>query len=153
MNRVLIFFFLLLALTTHAQHKKAYKKFAGTITVIDQDVIKYDNELLVIYKTDKYLWQVFEVGLLFPEMFKDPGVAYQKTNAVNNLAHNFTVMGSQWINSKTGKVRLFKFTLLPTDNGKETEYFVELYNPKGTARGDFKNFLKGAQLVSLKPRG
>jgi hypothetical protein len=154
MYRFLTFFFLMLLVPAQAQHKKAnYKKFAGTITVIDQDAIKYDGELLIIYKTDKYLWQVFESGLLFPALFEQPGVAYQKTNATNPMVHNFTVVSSQWINSKSGKVRLFKVAMLPKDSVEPTEYLVELYNPKGTSKGDFRNFLRGAQLRSFKKRG
>lgn len=151
MQRLLTLFFLILLVPVQAQQPKAdYKKFAGTITVIDQDVIKYDDELLLIYKTDKYLWKIFEAGFLYPQMFKKPGVAYQKKDERNPMVHNFTIASSQWINSKSGKVRLFKFALLPKDGKEPTEYLVKLYNPKGTSKGDFMNYLKDAELVMLK---
>jgi len=151
MQKFLAIIILLLVLPAMAQKKKpVYKKFAGVITVIDQDVIKYDDELLLIYHTDKNLMKVFESGLLFPGLFKYPGVTYQKKDALNDVLHNFTVESCSWINSKSGKVRLFKLVLLQKTGNQSSEYYVELYNPKGTSKGDFNNFIKGAQLKSIK---
>jgi hypothetical protein len=143
--------FLLLFLPALAQQKKpVYKRFSGTITVIDADVIKYDDELLVIYKTDNYLKKVFESGLLFPGMFKYPGKTYQKKDTPNSVVHNFTVASCQWINSKSGKIRLFKLVLVPNNNQPAEEYYIELYSPNGTSKSDFNNFIREAQLTSFK---
>lgn len=151
MKNFLAMALLLLFLPALAQKKKpVYKRFAGTITVIDQDVINYDDELLLIYKTDKNLKKVFESGLLYPGMFKYPGIIYQKKDALNAVVHNFTVASCQWINSKSGKIRLFKLVLMQKNKEQPTEYYVELYNAKGTSKGDFNTFVENAQLKSIK---
>lgn len=143
--------FLLLVLSAHAQKKKAqYHRFAGVITVVDKDVIRYDDELLLIYNTDINLMKVFEAGLLYPGMFKYPGITYQKKDALNAVVHNFTVEGCHWINSKSGKIRLFKLVLLQKNSNQSDAYLVELYNPKGTSKGDFNKFVQGAQLKAIK---
>src|SRR5688572_27655250 len=101
MKKLLAIILLLLFLPALAQNKKSiYKRFAGIITVMDDEVIKYDDELLIIYKTDHNIKKVFEVGMLYPGMFKFPGINYSKTDALNKVVHNFTVMSSNWINSK-----------------------------------------------------
>lgn len=151
MKKLLTFLCLMLLFSGQAQKKKmVYKRFSGSITVVDQDVIKYDDELLIIYKTDKNLKKVFESGLLYPGLFKYPGITYQKKDAQNSVFHNFTVESCQWINSKSGKIRWFKLTLKPKNEEQSTVYYIELYNPKGTSKGDFGNFVQGALLKTIK---
>lgn len=151
MKRILAIAFVMLLLPAAAQKKKTvYNRFAGVITVIDQDVIKYDDELLLIYNTDKNLMKVFESGLLYPGLFKYPGIVYQKKDALNAVVHNFTVENCRWINSKSGKIRLFKLVLSQKNSNQSTEYYVELYNPNGTSKGDFSNFVQHAKLKSIK---
>ncbi|MFT3794567.1 hypothetical protein [Flavobacterium sp.] len=151
MKNWLTFLCLIAFFCGQAQNKKqVYKRFSGTITVVDEDVIKYDDELLLIYKTDKYLKMVFESGLLYPGMFKYPGILYQKKDALNAVVHNFTVESCQWINSKSGKSRLFKLMLKPKKDSQSTAYYIEIYNAKGTARSDFSNFVQGAELKSIR---
>lgn len=151
MKKWLTFLCLIVLFSGQAQKKKMiYKRFAGNIAVVDEDVIKYDDELFIIYKTDKNLKKVFESGLLYPGLFKYPGITYQKKDALNVVFHNFTVESCQWINSKSGKVRLFKLMLKPKNDAQSTAYYIELYNPKGTSKGDFNNFIQGATLKTIK---
>ena len=151
MKKFLPILLLLLFVPALAQKKKpGYKRFSGVITIVDEDVIKYDDEMLIIYKTDKNLKKVFEAGLLYPGMFKYPGITYQKKDALNAVVHNFTVESSQWINSKSGKVRFFKLVLLEKSSNQSTEYYIELFSANGTSKGDFSKFVQDAQLKSIK---
>lgn len=151
MRRFLIVLLLTLFVSSYAQKKADYKKFAGTITLIDNDVVKYDDELLIIYKTDHNIKKVFEVGILYPGLFKFPGITYRKTDAMSNVAHNFTVMGSNWINSKNGKIRLFRIILMQEGSkDRPYEYYFELVNPAATAKTNFATFLLGARLQSFR---
>ncbi len=152
MKKWLTFLCLIVLFGGQAQKKKTvYKRFPGSITVVDQDVIKYDDELLIIYKTDHNLKKVFEAGILYPGMFKFPGVNYRKTDELNKIVHNFTVLRSNWINSKNGKIRLFRIILMHEGSkDRPYEYYFELVNPAATAKTNFSAFLPGARLQSFR---
>lgn len=151
MKRILAIVFALLVVPLAAQTKTTHKRFAGTITVIDQEVIKYDDELLIIYKTDHNIKKTFETGLIYPGMFKFPGINYRKTDALNKVVHNFTVLSSNWINSKNGKVRLFRIILMHEGSKQHPyEYYFELVNPAATSKTNFSVFLAGAKLQSFR---
>lgn len=151
MKKLVCLAFLLCVLPVCAQKKApVFKRFSGTVTVVDHDVIKFDDELLIIYKSDNNIKKVFESGLLYPGMFKFPGIKYKQKDALNAVFHNFTVTSAHWINSKSGQVRLLKLVLLQNGAKQSVEYFVELFNPKGTSKGDFLNFVQEAQLKSFR---
>lgn len=152
MKKLLTFLCLTVLFCGQAQKKKTvYKRFPGSIAVVEDDVIKYDDELLIIYKTDQNLKKVFETGILYPGMFKFPGINYRKADGLNNVVHNFTVLNSNWINSKNGKIRLFRI-ILRHEGSKDRpyEYYFELFNPTATAKTNFGMFLPGAILKSFR---
>jgi hypothetical protein len=155
MKKLLTLLLLLLFFSANAQKNKTYyKRFSGKISVVSEDVIKYDEEILIIYDTDAKLKPVFESGILFPNILKGfAGIKIakpQKTDSVNNVNHNFTIQKFQMLRPKTRKVRQFKFLLYQNDIANPTEYFVELWNPKATWKTDIKKFIKGSKLKSIK---
>jgi len=156
MKKLLIFVFLMLAFSANAQKKKiSYKRFSGTITIISEDAIKYDDELLIILHTETRLKQLFETGILYPAIIRSSAgikVSTVPTAAVSTIKHDFTIQKVQLVRSKSksGKIRKFKFELYQNDIADPTEYFIELRNPKASFKTDIKKFIRGAKLTAVK---
>ena len=156
MKKLLIFVFLILSFSANAQKKKTiYNRFSGTITVISEDAIKYDDELLIILNTETKLKQLFETGILYPAIIRSPAgikVSTAPADAVNTIKHDFTIQKLQLVRSKSksGKIRRFKFVLYQNDIADPAEYFIELRNPKASFKTDIKKFIRGAKLTAIK---
>lgn len=157
MTKIFTAFFLLLCLATTAQKKKIqdyYNPFKGSITVVGDDAIKFDNEIMILYETDVKYRGIFENGLLYPKLF---GVAAPETVKAKNgkelINHNLTVSKFELVNmtADAGTVRKYKFRVLRKDEAKATEYFIKLANKNASVKTDTNTFVKGARLVWLKP--
>lgn len=146
----------MLLFSANAQKKKInYKRFSGTITIISEEAIKYDDEIIIILNTETKLKQLFETGILFPAILRSSAgitVLKQPTDSVSNIKHDFTIQKLQLVRSKSksGKIRKFKFLLYQNDIANPTEYFIELWNAKASFKTDTKKFIRGAKLTAIK---
>lgn len=157
MKKLLTILLLMLVFSGYAQKKKInYKRFSGTITVISEDAIKYDGEILILYDIEPKLRPVFESGILFPALLKgataNPIPTPSKPVAADEITHNFTIKKFQFVRprSKSGKIRKFKFLLYQKDIKDPTEYFVELWNPKASLKTEIRKFIRGCRLKAIK---
>jgi hypothetical protein len=154
MKKFLLITFLILFFSAHGQKKKSvYIRFLGNITAINEEVIKYDDEILIIYETDIWVKEVFQSGIIYPGIIREAaGIPPPKKPVAGEITHNLTVQKLIWMKPKPkyGKIRVFKFLLYQNDINNPTEYFVELTNSAASFTTPMRRFIKEAKLKSIK---
>ena len=145
MMRYLIF--ILSVFTTMAYAQSGFKRFAGTITVVTDEAIKYDNELLLLYHIDPKLKPIFEWGLLYPGLFRTAA-----TENKSDIAHKITISEFKILPSATPKIKTFQFVVLYNDGSPPRLYHLELANQAGNWKMDIHTFVRKSHVAQLRAK-
>lgn len=136
------------------QSAGGFNRFTGKIIAIDDDSFKFDGELLIVYNTEKRFKQVFESGLISPEIIRNVaglGPAKKESDLPNAITHYLTITDFQilFTESKSGKIRKFRFLLHQNNGANPVQYVGELWNGNANFKTDILKFIWGAKLASL----
>lgn len=145
--RQLFTLFIVLAFASSYSQTSAYKRFGGTITVVNDEVVKFDNEILVLYDIEPKLRPIFEWGLLYPSMFSP---APTTANASGGIEHRVTVTEFKIFPSASPKIKTFQFVILQNDGSKPKLYHMELVNQTANWKMDILTFVRGSRIAVLK---
>lgn len=128
------------------QAQSAYKRFSGKITVVTDEALKYDSELLLLYNIDPKLRPVFETGLLYPALLRDAD-SHEKTV---EIAHKVTVSEFKIVQSASAKIKTFHFVVLQPNGTVPKLFMLQLVNDAGTWKMDIATFLKECRVLKLQ---
>lgn len=133
--------------------KQNYSQFEGNITIVDENTIKYDDEVLLVYNTGNELKKIFEKGIFYPRIITGPvktGDA-RKADLESMLIRDdsliITDFEEQTFLSNSPKVKRFKFWLFMKGAVNPTVYFIELTNESATTETKIESFINGARLT------
>jgi hypothetical protein len=136
--------------------KQSYNHFSGTITTIDNDTIKYDDEVLMIFNTCKDLKPIFQKGIFYPSIITGPvkkGLA-RKQELDSMLFRNDSLRISDFAElkfiKKSSKAKFFRFWLYSKGMFNPTVCFIELTNDSATHKTDIGTFVNGSKLTFFK---
>jgi hypothetical protein len=134
--------------TTFAQSVSNYARFGGTITVVTDEAIKYDSEILVIYNIEPKLRPIFESGLLYPSLFKDDTAV--TPSVTGEVKDSMTVSDFSIFQSESAKIKTFRFMVLQNNAGVAKQYWLQLVNNQVNWSTDILTFIEGVKIKSLK---
>ena len=134
-----------------------YKRFEGKILVLNDTIIKYDEEILEIKFIGKELKTIFEKGIFYPSIITggweeskrrieglDPKILSRK----NLMITDFEELSFL---SKPPKVKRFRFWLFDIGySGNPSVYFIELTNDNATSETNLETFINGARLTFFR---
>ncbi len=136
--------------------KQYYNRYSGTITVVDQDTIKYDDEVLIIFNTCKNLIPIFQRGIFYPSIITGPvkkGMA-RKQELDSMLFRNDSLRISDFAElkflRKSSKAKFFRFWLYSKGMLNPTVCFIELTNDSATPKTNLETFITGSRLIFYK---
>jgi hypothetical protein len=136
--------------------KQNYDRFAGTITIIDDETYNYDDEVLKIFDTCKDLKQIFQKGIIYPEIFTGPvkrGPERKKElelMIVRNDSLRISNLEELTFLKNTVKTKTFRFWLYAKGLMNPTVYFIELSNETANRKTDLTTFINGSELTFFK---
>jgi hypothetical protein len=137
--------------------KNDYRIYSGAINVLNDDTIKYNDEIIIVTNTCNDLKLVFKKGILYPEIIKEPVPIHRGLVSKQEL-------DSLVLQSKTDSLeitdfeelkfikhspgtRFFHFWLFRTGLANPTVCFVALYNKSASRKTDLATFINGARLT------
>ena len=150
-----------------------YKRFSGEIVIVDSTTIRFDEKTLFVYTNDTSLRIIFELGIIYPELFGgktnnqlnstlDSNSAQDDTNVIITEykgKYSFeSIFGGDSLSISNLKFsfssispnnRTIYFWLFRNGLMNPTEYWIELYNKNATKETDIETFIEGAKLISI----
>ena len=155
-------------LLTNKYSNQIYKRFDGKISILNENTIKYDDKVLIILNTSSELKRIFEIGILYPNVFietrkndldstliEDSLVIKIKLSRKESWHSIFNRTDSLTISnfkeqkgfSKSPRERTFEFLLFFKGFANPTEYIIELTNDNATNETNLESFINGARLI------
>jgi hypothetical protein len=132
--------------------KEIYEKHQGTITEIDETIIKFNEELLKIRIHNDYK-AIFLNGIFYPEII----VGYPDSTLVSNgeyinpLFRRDSLFITNFLELKklnpNPQTKRFLFWVFYRHRTNPSEYYIELQNKKATKKTSISDFIKGATLT------
>jgi len=143
-------------LFTEKYIKQNFERFAGKIFMVNENIIKYDNEVLIVNNTEKQLIAIFEKGIFYPSIITGKvktGIS-RKQDLDSMLIRNDSLRISNFkeLNflNKSAKAKRFKFWLYLKGMANPTAYFIELTNEKADEKTDTETFINNSKLTFCK---
>jgi hypothetical protein len=136
--------------------KQNYNRFAGTITIIDDETYNYDDEVLKVFDTCKDLKKIFQKGIIYPEIFTGPvkmGLERGKElelMIIRNDSLRISNLEELTFLKNTAKTKTFRFWLYAKGIINPTVYFIELSNETANRKTDLTTFINGSKLTFFK---
>ena len=137
-----------------------YMRFDGKILIVNENTIKYDDEVLLIYNTSNELKAIFEKGIFYPSIITGPvkkGLSRkEELDSTMKILRNDSLSISDFEEQNnfggSPKEKKFEFLLFSKGRMNPTVYYIELTNDNATRETDLKTFINGARL-SLVTKG
>jgi len=137
--------------------KTDYSIYSGVITVLNDDTIKYNDEILIVTNTCKDLKLVFQKGILYPEIIKGPVpihrgiVTKQELDSLVLQSKTDSLEISDFEEFKfikhTSGTKFFRFWLYRIGLVNPTVCFIALYNETADRKTDLVTFINGSRLT------
>jgi len=130
-----------------------HNRYIGKVLVVNENMFKYDEEILLVYNTNKDYKVIFENGTLYPALITgdvEKGLVRKedlKSMVFRNDSLRISNFHELTFLEKTPKVKRFEFWLFFKGFANPTVYFVELTNKNATRRTSLFEFLKNARLT------
>ena len=132
-----------------------YMRFDGKILIVNENTIKYDDEVLLIYNTSNELKAIFEKGIFYPSIITGPvkkGLSRkEELDSTMKILRNDSLSISDFEEQNnfggSPKEKKFKFLLFSKGLMNPTVYYIELTNDNATRETDLKTFINGARLT------
>jgi hypothetical protein len=134
-----------------------YNTYSGLIEIINEDTIKYDNQILIVNYTCKYLKLIFRKGLIYPEILTDD-IKVQKglvtkqgldSLIVSSRNDSMQITDFEEIKfiKKKPNTKIFRFWLYSPGITNPTVCFVSLKNKTANRKTDIVTFISGSELT------
>ena len=130
----------------HAQ-SDAIPRYKGAITLITNEAIKFDNELLLVYHTDPKLLPILELGLVYPDLLRATAAV---VDPKAEIVHKITITEFKILSSASPKIKEFQFVALYNDGSKPKLFHLELTNETGHWKMDILTFIQGSRVLTLR---
>ena len=144
--------------------KEKYKKFAGDITIIDKNHIRFGNKVLRGNFPPK-LKAIFTQGIFYPQIITGHSIAPKKSGeeitklsdvqrVFYNMTQNDTLVIGEFQElkflSKSPTVKRFRYWEYRKWSANPQVYFIELTNAAADKFTDMETFIRGASLTFVK---
>jgi len=144
--------------------KENYKRFAGTIEIVDKNNIRFGNKILRGYFPPE-LKSIFTQGIFYPKIITGDSVAPKKSSEeINkmtdgqrvfyNMTQNDTLRIGEFEElkflSKNPTIKRFRYWEYRKGFANPKVYFIELTNMAADKSTDMETFIKGATLTFVK---
>lgn len=150
-----------------------FKIFDGKITRIDSITFDYDDKVLFVINTPEDLINIFNKGILYPEIITNCAneividtevepeeldtnvitIVYKGNKSFNSIfgCDSLTISDLKEVKAKGNLKNIKKFSFLLFRNGlaNPTEYYFELINNETGINMDLKTFIKGSRLRKI----
>ena len=137
--------------------KKEYSSFSGEIKILDDETIQYNNNVLTIYNTCKYLKPIFQKGIIYPEIItgsiqvQKGLVTDQEFSSLAFLSRPDSLQISDFEELKfikiSKKTKIFRLWLYTKGVVNPTVCFLTLYNKSANHKTDITTFINGSRLT------
>jgi hypothetical protein len=137
--------------------KKNYSMYSGIITVLNDDTIKYNDEVLIVTNTCKYLKLIFQKGILYPEIINgyvpvNKGIVTKKeldslSVLISSDSLEITEFEELTFIKRSQGTKIFRFWLFRKGLMNPTVCFVALYNETADRKTDIITFINGSKLT------
>jgi len=143
-----------------------YQRFKGTISVLSETAIKYDDKVLEIYNTSASLMPIFKKGIFYANIItgNEPATVAKTKEELHSLPPDQKILYSLGRTDSTRisnfeelkflhnspEIKRFRFWLYRPGMANPQVYFIELTNEQATAQTDMTSFINGATLTFFK---
>jgi hypothetical protein len=137
--------------------KKNYSIYTGVITVLNDDTIKYNDEILIVTNTCKDLKLIFQKGILYPEIINGQVTVNKGLVTKQELDSQLLVSKADsleitdfeelaFIKHSPG-TKFFHFWLYRKGVVNPSVCFIALYNKTANRKTDLLTFINGSRLT------
>ncbi|KGO84672.1 hypothetical protein, partial [Flavobacterium suncheonense] len=135
-------------------YEESYRKFKETIVIIDENTIKYNNEVLIL-DVEKKLKPIFEKGIFYPEIItgKVKSGQARKEELDSMLIRNDSMYISNLKEIKSPHpvtIKRFRFWLSQKGSANPTACLIELTNNTATKNTKLEDFIIGSRITFFK---
>jgi len=143
-----------------------FERYKGSIYVLEENKIKYDDVVLNIYGVSPSLRAIFEKGIFYPGLIAgnysgEVLKTRQKIDSFPAKQNNFDILfGINNLSisyfdeikslSNSPKIKRFKIYLWRQGLANPSLYFLELTNNTATEETDIKTFINGAKITFFR---